>query len=61
MKKFMIFMLILLGCAGTGFAGYYLAMAMIIVLISKYLKDKGLTADGLVGDETYALLMGQGS
>ena len=24
-------------------------------------KDKGLTADGLVGDETYALLMGQGS
>ena len=39
------------------FAGYYLAMAMIIVLISKYLKDKGLTADGLVGDETYALLM----
>lgn len=26
------------------FAGYYLAMAMIIVLISKYLKDKGLTA-----------------
>ena len=27
------------------FAGYYLAMAMIIVLISKYLKDKGLTAE----------------
>ncbi len=26
------------------FAGYYLAMAMIIVLISQYLKDKGLTA-----------------
>ena len=25
MKKFLIFMLILLGCAGTGFAGYYLA------------------------------------
>lgn len=26
------------------FAGYYLAMAMIIVLISQYLKDKGLSA-----------------
>ena len=24
-------------------------------------KDKGLIADGLVGDETYAMLMGQGS